>query len=362
MVIEGGIILFALECMAMYEDEVIFPDRKSNEIYSYNFETGEVRLCWKIKNEKDNITNLFGGIIPFENCLYLYPMAGKAIYKIHGKSIQRIDIKNDQLCHQGDRAKFVSAHIWKKKIYFIGAYASIIMIYDTDSEDIEYIDYGIGMAENGEINARQSMMDEGKIYIPIARMNKIIVFDMKTKQVVHKQVGKKSSAYISISKYGDFFYLVPKGKGNVVWWNERTNDYGEIEFPIDFKRAERGFSGSVTYGGYIWLFPMNAEGIWKIDVDNCLLKQCEIVPLNISNIFASLKHKDKLLFFSNSDYKLYVVDDGGESVNTIQVSLSEVDSKDYMDRRLNSFFSVSPIIIESDVVNLKHFLRKIKRR
>ena len=131
-------IKLSFENMQCFGEGILFPDRNSNEIYLFNLETEQLELFCKIEDEPDYKTNLFGGILVFEKCCYIYPMAAQAIYKIQDQEVYKIDIDNELLMSLDNRAKFVSAHIWNRKIYLIGTYVPIIMIYDIDCGDISY--------------------------------------------------------------------------------------------------------------------------------------------------------------------------------------------------------------------------------
>ena len=111
------------------------------------------------------------------------------------------------------------------------------------------------------------------------RTNVVIEFDMETHLSSIHEVGKTGHQYSGICCDGENCWLSPHNNTPVVKWNRKTGETKEFsEFICNDKDTRFSFLPPVLCGGYVWLLPIDAEHVYKIDMKTdefCIAEEFE---------------------------------------------------------------------------------------
>ena len=130
--------------------------------------------------------------------------------------------------------------------------------------------------------------EHNKLYLSLARTNKIIVWDLKKKIFDIVTLGDSDKTYGQIVPYQDGL-LVREFEGtNMYYWNLNSNKLTKlnVELPNDFTSRRTPFQDDFPLGGFAWftnhylMFPQLGNQILEIDQEHFAI--CKY-PIDISN-------------------------------------------------------------------------------
>lgn len=200
--------------MLTYKEQLILIPAFSDCMIIYNTRTGavkEINLETIILNK--NLWRWAGGFI-YNNYLVLYPAASK--------SICRIDLESYDVSFL-DMEKYLSN--WN--------YNNMVFHLDSGCES------------------------EGKIYIPLARQNRVLILDIADLKIFCLEIESKESYFCGATVKKDCLFLAPEQKGAYIEYNLGTHTLKYVEkYPIAYTReAYRSVCAMISGEDFVEIVP-----------------------------------------------------------------------------------------------------------
>lgn len=177
--------------------------------------------------------------------------------------------------------------ICENVLYLVGCrYNGIIKVY-LDSERIEYFPNIIDPEDDLHSLFSCELVDRS-LFIPSPNRNKVSVVDLDSMDVDVYEVGNDECVYSGICKYGDVFWLSPRGTcPYVVVWNG-CKEYKMYMLPEDIiLNGEYVFAGEGCIGTDIYMcggYRRKSLKICKGDYDKkCIIPYSFVLYKNVGN-------------------------------------------------------------------------------
>lgn len=219
---------------AWYEEgKVWFTGKRKNYIFCADIRKKEIDILGKLPG---NQYRNYSKVIKNGRKLICLPCAEKdiIIYDLETGTYKKIAI-ND--CGEVLRIFCSNIGVLEGKLYFMITNLKRIVVLDLVKEEIaSFFDIGCCSAE--DVVGHKSELYEHKLYIPIATENKVIIFDIRSKEYKEQRIEGDISGISWICRDGDCLWLVGFSYG-IVRWNIHTgNILSAKDFPEDFKLYE----------------------------------------------------------------------------------------------------------------------------
>ena len=216
---------------AWYEEgKAWFTGKRRNYIFCADIRKKEINIIGKLPG---NQYRNYSKVIKIGSKLICLPCAEKdiIIYNLETGTYKRVVIKN---CGEVLRIYCSDIGVLDGKLYFMIINLRRIVALDVVKEEIASL-YDIGCCSAEEGIGYKSELYEHKIYIPVANENKVIVFDIKSKEYKEQHIEGDISGIGWICRDGDCLWLVGFSYG-IVRWDINTGKISSAkEFPEDFK-------------------------------------------------------------------------------------------------------------------------------
>lgn len=322
MISRNGKIYASFESAVLVGKILYYVEMNGNEIYKYNIPNEKLDLLCVIEEEKDYEERLFSSVVYKDGKLYLIPFAPDCIYIVDADSGEYTrkdlgDICNKRKGEYISTAKWSAAVEYENKIYLIPASFPGIVVYDISHDTLTVIDSWINDVKDnseGKESAyfKNAKLFANKIFMPMCKMNGVLVYDIMNEQYEVKVVGEKNCSYSDICFDGECFWLSPRGDGSIVKWDYITNKYKEIQsFPQLYRK---GSTLGVTYWKQnVIVFPQNSNMFLAIDILNNEMTEWH-QDLNGTKVFWKSSTEEKLCFFEADGNQLFIIDNDEKKV------------------------------------------------
>ncbi|MDE6053277.1 MAG: hypothetical protein K2G55_05855 [Lachnospiraceae bacterium] len=262
---------------AWYEEgKAWFTDKRMNYIFCADIRKKEIDILGKLPG---NQYRNYSKVIKFGSKLICLPCAEKdiIIYNLETGRYTRIAIKN---CGEVLRIYCSYAGVFEGKLYFMITNLKRIAALDLVKEEIAFF-FDIGCCSAEDVIGHKSELYGHKLYIPIATENKVIVYDIRSKECKEKWIEGDISGISWICRDGDCLWLVGFSYG-IVRWDLHTGKISSAkDFPEDFKMydvirrknkrelewylySEKKKIISDDDKSFCWECVCNKENIWNI--------------------------------------------------------------------------------------------------
>lgn len=240
------------------EKDLFFIDSECNIIYKMGIENGIISIIGSIPEENLLMPRLGAKIVYLDNKLFFSPMNAKKIW--------RYDLATREW--KGFARKVYGAlncgHMFQavehdKKIFFLGSSYPAIIVLDTITERIEYIEKPYeylnekAQEENDSYFRTDYVKIDNKIYMASCVSNEIFVFDLDTYKFEFVAIGEKNYRYSGIMYDGNKYYLSPRKNTPIVTWDGKNTEYYTL--PQMFLDKNEMIFGGVCCDKDIIVFP-----------------------------------------------------------------------------------------------------------
>lgn len=268
-----------------------FSAQNFNGLFKMSKETYIPEFIGCFPDEEEFGERLYFGIAESNGKLYFSPLSAKeiAVYDINSNTFEKIKIKEIK-DKKYETLKLYSIAAYNDKVAFIPwAYDSIVLL-DTNTSEIKYIDCNVKRGINGELFGTCSVMGS-KVVLPCLGENKVVILDTLTGKTKTRAFGDKNSSFYSAYFDGKYLWLCRYIGGDaIIRVDLNTGNYISITLP-DGVNADGNapFSGFLYANGTIWVTSWTCDYVIKIDretgnarIDECFSKMNYRYPINIS--------------------------------------------------------------------------------
>lgn len=295
---------------------VWFVPKGISGLYYFNLDTEETE-CFCLIPE-DNKDFLFSKIIRYEDKIVLVPQMAEALYKIDikDKRIEKIqlDISADM------QAKFCAAECIEDSLYLLGANYPAIKKINLNSGAISTIECEeLFPQERDEVvYVRDVAVIEDKLIIAHAYMNSIVLWDIRTDEIIEKKViNEARGGFNGIEVYENKIYLLSREENKIFVLDDSLNIVKTYTIEAEINRSHM-FSKSVFYNGAIWAFPWEEKKVWKISCDSNSLK---VFSEKTGSVFAVSANENNLCYFDSINRRLIIIQ--GKSEKKVLIKIEE---------------------------------------
>jgi len=251
----------------------------------------------------------------------------------------------------GNFAQMVS---YKHYVFMIPSRYPAILRYDINTGECKYYRdclkelMAYRTKDHDEILSAFSVRGQ-KLLLPAVLTNKILEFDMETAEYQIHTVGKVASdCMYFIADENDDYWLIPWRTTAIRKWNYKTGCCEVYDkYPDDFScmgdwntEDTYMFSGAVKRNGAIWLFPLYANMILRVDLATGIIEKVDLnLPFGLyqrkaefymqqPNFFNAVPYgENKIIAMSSYDRSLLIIDVQTETFKIAPCRLSEKNMK-----------------------------------
>ncbi len=223
-------IIFDIDYAWYEEGKAWFTGKRNNYLFCADIRKKEVDILGKLPG---NQYRNYSRVIKIGSKMICLPCAEKdiIIYDLETGIYKRIAIKN---CEEAVRIYCSNAGVSEGKLYFMITNLKWIVVLDLVREEITSL-FDIGCCSMEDVIGHKSELYEHKLYIPVATENKVIIFDIKSKEYKEQRIVGDISGIGWICRDGDCLWLVGFSYG-IVRWDVHTGKMSSAkDFPEDFK-------------------------------------------------------------------------------------------------------------------------------
>ncbi len=238
-----------------------------NSLFKYDIKHNELTWKGKFPNEKSEKRYCYSRCIAYKDKLYFPPYAAEemAVYDIKNEKFQKIHVETYGIFGQ----KFYAMAEYNGKMFCFGAQIPAIMCMDLGNYEITYYDNiykelsSFFINEDAPILNRDIIVDDNICFLSCGRANILLEFHMDDMSYQIHRVGKDENCYISMKKFRNKIYLVPRNDENVICYDYQKDTALEIVTPG--KQCEKNaYFNTCEYDDELWLFPFKGQHIGRI--------------------------------------------------------------------------------------------------
>ncbi len=242
-------------------------------------------------------------------------------YDVNSKKRKEIILSNIQC---DNSIKFRSACIFNNKIYIMPQSAHHILVYDPESQEIEYLSewFIILREKHGSLIEEKenlfglSRLVGGKIYFSTTFSNELCCFNPQNGDFNCFNIGSDNYRYQVFSYFGGVFFLIDNINQRIVRWMEDGGIIGQMEgIPFSVKiqenaesyEAEYRFFDAFILGESIYLPACFALESLVIDPKTGRVNKCELLKNVHGCCFACQEKENEVVFSSALESQLYII-------------------------------------------------------
>lgn len=235
-------------------------------------------------------------------------------------------------------------------LYIIGYNSPYILEFDINKcKFVSFIKIENVKNKTGNIFFKWTITLDDNIYIPCCGEGKIVVFNVNTKNYQIIKCNIYGEGFLGIMAFNNKIWLTPKHVGPLI-----CLDMSSKNFCVENALDNGGFFSDTKYEQYgyiiernsdIYLFPLKANKILKIDKEKSVIADTKLKELNIDSgnrdipVFNMVKKISNIIILSSWRFGCFVIIDD-TSVKTISAFPSE-DEKKYFNSIILKHISAS---------------------
>lgn len=349
-----------LEAMTIDKEKLYFAESDSNDIYEFNYVTGEIKKVCVIRDESEYGKRLFGGMALSKDKLLLSPQSAKYAYLIDcsTKKIKRITGIETEMINPTyyEKFKYRDVYTYGDCFYIVGA--SVPEIVKVTKESVERRFYGfsqevIRLKKKSDASAiiAKTCICNNIIYAPLGIDNSYVTFNLSSCDYDFHKVDVFDDCFSAACTDGEYLWLASRNGRKLIRNKIGSKKYERIEVDGNHdKRLE--FRDMKYYDGHIFLIPFLGNELISIDTadfkSDCVFRGNE--PLRMSAACGNGR-----MIVSSLNLNEIMIFDGYDSYSIIQISFPYDDMK----RRFYDLIKKNNTVLESNGVTLKTFCNVI---
>ena len=260
---------------AMYDDGdyLWFTPIYFNALMKMNKTTQEITFVGFFPEESAFMPRLFSDIGKQGNKLYFAPYAAKkiAVYDLETGEFTSVEFEKKFL--ECGNSVFSSLFIDDNLVYFIPKTYTAILVYNTVTKSVQYVSGWVDDIKKGRYYDKtwgyftKFEVIERKLYLPCYCASILGVFDLDSQKIDLIQFDDLDVVFHSICKAGNRLFLIPtiSNKLGVLDLESGIIELKEIPGVADTESVAQ-FSNICAVGEKVILFPYNSENVLVFDI------------------------------------------------------------------------------------------------
>lgn len=238
-----------------------------NGLFKYDIANDELTWKGRFPNEGYEKRYRYSGCTAYKNKLFFPPYAAEefAVYDMQTGEFQKIPINTYKVNAQ----KIYALAQYNEKLFCFGAQMPVVVCLNLETYEITYYEaihqelkkYFIN--DSCPVLNRDIIVEDNICYLTSGRANIVLEFHMDDMSYQIHRIGKETNCYISMKKFRDKFYLIPRNAVNIVCWDYRKGNIFEVE--TQGKQCEENaYFNTCEYNDELWLFAFKGQHIGRI--------------------------------------------------------------------------------------------------
>lgn len=262
-----------------------FASKYRNALFCYDGTVGEVEFLQKFQTEKEEFLYLVGH--ESEGLVFFYPYLADniAVYDVEQR---RLSYLHDDRLRE---ARINRGMEYDKKFYLINESSlAKSFVFDMEKMELFTLQETYGLPEEILERARIRYYKDfcfinTSLYLPGEEPDGVVEFDLANGKLLKHKISDSGMTYATIAYDGRAFYLTGDRRAIVRWDGGKETEM-LCGMPNGFdikphKLFEGYFACSLYMEGYIYMFPLCANMIIRVDVQS---KQIEMVRDGLENV------------------------------------------------------------------------------
>lgn len=309
------------------ENNVYFFSLNFNGLYKMTLPERKLEFLGSAPNEGNYQKHLYGAIAEANGELYMPPMHGEeiAVYNLKDKSFEKIPLKYNM---EGMPYKFCGALSVGGKIFFIPARYPYLVIIDTDSGKVIYLD-DWRKKLNVPDSYRELYVKNGyfirnnKLYMASMIGNCLIKISLDTYETEIVAIGYETEGFMDMceDKDREHIWFIQKLNQEIIRWNEKTGECKiYADFPQGFKNNGFPFINIVCNDDKVCAIAYQSNMTIEIDKKTDVMSEAkwDVQPKEVEFNDWKAKHyftrclSDRKWLLANIDDNSFYITDGYE--------------------------------------------------
>ena len=273
-------------------EHIYFCSFRHSKLFRFNLENKSCEMVGAFDDEVNE--DLYISVVEYEERIVFVPEKASriAVYDMGKKSIDFITFEKPKGNHKEryeNAILFSGGFSYGQYVYLLGfGYPGIIKI-DMTTYDLVYINDWVGEVERhineGDYYGYFSCgvcIEKGTAIIPLGCMKGVIKIDLKTDATKVIEIDVPSRAVGGITYFNDSYFVVPRGESefikSIYVFDEQLKSIKKvIALPSENESYTREdpFRELIIYGDALYLLPISANNIYKIEKDTYALTRIE---------------------------------------------------------------------------------------
>lgn len=344
--------LEAEDCV-LVDNTLIFIAKNINIVFSFDINTGEIRVLDSIPEENIFAERLGAKIVYWKNELIFAPMEAEKIWIYDLEKHEWRGIFRKHMGYGSHVSEMFQAVLNGDKLIIIGSNYPAIISLNLQTEEVDYIEQPYARLREkqkqlGDCYFRCDYVRKNEyLYLASCLENLVLKFNMETYQYEWIEVGNATNRYVGITWDGENFWLAPRTNGTIVKWNEECSE--EYVLPQEFQKDKIYFAGAVYNDGNV-IFPGRFEP-YTITLSTI---NPNIMEVTQEQYLFYKRIEGDLLVSQKTDGEIQIQDKTG-AIKRYNCTMAKKEFTKYLERKKEAVFkSLSEKILqESQVMNIK---------
>ncbi len=355
-------------------------EQRFNILFEYDLSRDRIRLLYDFKQH--NGVSLYNQVVRVENKLVLIPCFAKniAVYDLETEEMRLIpESNNRKKCgiFNNDHFMFLHYYVFGRKILLFGLEYPAVLLLDTDTYTVSYIDGWIDELHKNSLRADSKLIRQGavhadgRILLPLDCLDALLEINLRDMRVRIVYLTNGSAGYSGIVRTGNEIWLLSSCE-RIIYVMDMELHYKKA---IAFEKAD-GTSAHdeilfelYAYEDKVLVIPIYGSSVYEIDRNsNEIMIPEEFRKVLYSQGFAfsrmktirTNQYENKLCFFTGHDAKFHEYDLKNRVMQSRCVYLPEEMTDKYYALLLEEYDKKT--VLYENVVPVEKFMAHIRQR
>ncbi len=242
-----------------------------NMLCKYNVQTRQIESMQTLPQE-NTVEGLYLNLVKIGNCILLIPMYAKNVCIYYIDTGEFLELETG--CGDKVDSQLYTYGMWKPDVYLFSVMHPVALKLDVAAKKMEYIHFDFAYSQGGSLPffLMQSSTSSHFIYLPVAKKNYILKFDMDTEKYCFLKIGGEDSYFLSVCKASTGKLFLINQKGELIVYNE-TDAVAETVKSLVFEGCNENcfnncqyFIESMEYGRSVFFF--TSGRVIAVDTEN----------------------------------------------------------------------------------------------
>ncbi len=309
-------------------NELYFFAINFNGLYKISLTEKKLEFLGIVPDESNYKKHLYKSIVEANGKLYMAPMHGEeiAVYDLEKKKINKIKLKHKV---DGMPYKFGGALVHDNKIYLVPARYPCLVIIDTITQEVMYLDDLIDelkLKEPDEVFALNGyFICDNQLYIAPVLKNILIKIELDNYEVEIIEIGYATEGFVSMCEDcdGTHIWFVQSYNPAIIRYNKKNGECKIYnDFPLGFECNGCPYINIICDEDKVYAIANQTNMTIMIDKTSGAMseakwdeqrKETEFNDWKVKHYFAKRLMDKKILLANADDNSFYIIDENEQS-------------------------------------------------